>query len=399
MIAVSLTRPQDYQQALRSGADYVELRTDYFTDQQLKHFVEHSTLPVIYTIKRPTAYLPKVAYVDIDDQSKQHLSGKVIRSFHDYKRTPHFSTLNQLVQSILKQKSIPKIATHVQTVADLYTLARLQKKYGKKIIVVGMGELGMMTRVYNKSLLTYASVSRAATTATGQLTMKEMKTTQLFGLVGDAIQHSLSPKLHQQFYRQKHLPYDYQLWETVDLAKMMFVFDFFELPGASVTKPFKRQVMQYCDQIDRHAKKIGAVNTVVRRGNTLLGYNTDWLGVQNSIGRYLTGKRVLILGRGGTAKAIAYAAKQAGSKKITMLGHQQLPTSTTDYDVVVNATPVGDQLLVPANSLKGKVVMDCIYGQQTELLKQARYNGAKVVLDGLPMLRYQATEQFRLMKV
>lgn len=390
MIAVSLTRAHDYSTALKSGADYLELRTDYFTDQQLRYFVERSTLPVIYTIKRPTKYLPKVAYTDVDYQSKLQLTGKVIRSFHDYQRTPNLERLEQIIQPILKQKQIPKIATMVRSVTDLYVLAQLQKKYKKRAIIIGMGELGMMTRVYNKSLFTYAAVSKATATAPGQLTVAQTKTTRIFGLVGDDIQHSLSPKLHQGN------GYVYQLWETTDLKQFIFVFDHFELPGVSITKPYKQAVMDYCDRLESHAKKIGAVNTLVRDGQKLVGYNTDWIGIQKAIGRYLQKKRILILGRGGAAQAVAYAAKQADAKFITVLGSKQLPTEQTNYDVLVNATPVREQLLVPAASLRGKVVMDCNYGKASQLLRQAKRMGAKVVLDGLPMLRYQAIKQIKL---
>lgn len=363
MTAVSLTRARDFKKALKSDADYLELRTDYFTDQQLKHFVQNSTLPIIYTIKRPTSYVPKVAYIDRD-------------SFHDYHRTPSYHFLD----NVIKTRSFPKIATQVNTMEDLYTLARLQKKYGKKAIIIGMGELGMMTRVYNKSLLTYASVSKGTTTAPGQLTVAELKSTRIFGLIGDDIEHSLSPKLHRGH------GYRYQLWQTDDLKKMMFVFNWFQLPGASVTKPFKIDVMKYCDRLDAHAKRIGAVNTIVRQGKQLVGYNTDWIGVDKAIGKYLHGKTIKILGKGGAAKAVAYAVKQ---------NHGHLGD---DFDVLVNATPVTDQLLVPAASLRGKVVMDCIYGKKTFLLKEAKRRKAKVVLDGLSMLRYQATAQTKLFK-
>ncbi len=390
MIAVSLTRAQDFSKALQSGADYLELRTDYFTDQQLRYFVEQTTLPIIYTIKRPTKYLPKVAYTDVDYQSKLKPTGKVICSFHDYQRTPSLARLEQIVQPILKQKQIPKIATMVTTVTDLYVLARLQKKYGKRAIVIGMGELGMMTRVYNKSLLTYAAVSKATVTAPGQLTVQQTKATRIFGLVGDDIQHSLSPKLHHGH------GYQYQLWETTDFKQFMVVFNHFQLPGVSVTKPYKQTVMAYCDRLEQHAKKIGAVNTLVRKGNQLVGYNTDWKGIQKAIGRHLPKKRILILGRGGAAQAVAYAAKQAKAKSVTLLSSQQLPTKSSDYDVLVNATPVREQLLVPAESLRGKVVMDCNYGKTSQLLKQAKRMGAKVVRDGLTMLRYQANKQIIL---
>lgn len=387
MIAVSLTRAQDFKKALNSGADYLELRTDYFTDAQLKQFVTQSTLPIIYTIKRPTSYLPKVAYTDIDYKAKSKVPGKLIRSFHDYKRTPSFAYLDQLVKTILKQHALPKVATMINSVEDLYVIAQLQKKYGRKLIAIGMGELGMMTRVYNQSLLTFAGLSRATTSAPGQLTVKELKSNHIFGLVGDHIAHSLSPKLHsKQNYR-------YQLWETENFKQFMFIFNHFQLPGASVTKPFKQVAMTYCDRLDVHAKKIGAVNTLVRQGKTVSGYNTDWIGIEKAIGKYLPNKRVLILGRGGAAQAVAYTAKQHKAKSVTLLSSKQLPTNQTDFDVVVNATPVNDQLLVPASSLKGKVVMDCNYGQITQLLKVAKQQRARVAMDGLSMLKAQAVEQ------
>lgn len=390
MIAVSLTRIQDLKKALSSGADYLEIRTDYFTDAQLKQLVERSTLPVIYTIKRPTSYRPKVAYTDIDYQAKEKVAGKLIRSFHDYKRTPSFEYLDQLVQRILKQKALPKVATMVNSVEDLYVLAKLQHKYKRRAIVIGMGELGLMTRVYNKSLLTFASVSKATATAPGQLTVKELLATRIFGLVGDNIAHSQSPKLHSQ------AGYRYQLWETNNFKQFIFLFNHFQLPGASVTKPYKQDVMVHCDRLDQHAKKIGAVNTVVREGKQLVGYNTDWIGIDKAIGKYLPKKRVLILGRGGAAQAVAYTAKLRKAKSIRLLSSTQLPTTNDYFDVLVNATPVYNQLLVPKDSLRGKIVMDCNYGQVTELLSVSKQQRARVVMDGLPMLKAQAMEQISL---
>lgn len=391
MIAVSLTRVSQFAAALRSGADLVELRTDYFSEAQLKQLIAKSRLPIIYTVKRATKYIPTVAYIDFDYRQAKSIPGtKVIASFHDYKTTPSYVVLEKLVIKLLQKKFIPKIATQVNSVDDLYILARLQKKFGKNVIVVGMGELGMMTRVYNKSLLTYACVSTKQATAPGQLTVQQLQTTRIFGLVGDDIQKSLSPKLHNRY------SYHYQLWQTTDLKKFMFVFTYFQLPGASVTKPFKQDVMKYCDQLDTHARKIGAMNTLVRRGNKVIGYNTDWIGVDKSIGKYFSGKRVSILGQGGAAKSIAYAAELRHAKKIVLLSHHQLPTTNYLYDVLVNATPVRDRLLVPADSLSGKVVMDCNYGPPTQLVRTAKRQRAEVVFDGFPMLQAQAIAQSKL---
>jgi len=134
----------------------------------------------------------------------------------------------------------------------------------------------------------------------------------------------------------------------------------------------------------------------VRRGNKLIGYNTDWLGVQRALGHSLRQARVLILGSGGAAAAIAYAAKQAQAKTVVSLHRADLPTQRTNFDVVINATPVHNVLLVPASALKHRIVMDCIYGQLTQLQRIARKHHARRIINGLPMLRTQAIEQFKL---
>lgn len=414
MIAVSFKQKRQFTQALRSGADIIELRNDFFALPELENFLKRSSLPVILTLKRPMAlsqllniverYQPR--YVDIDYRQYRLIQGlqkrvlsktKLIVSYHNYRATPLWVVMQKKVEWLWRFKSdIVKIATTIRTVDDVVVIKRLQERYGKTIIAIGMGELGLMTRVYNRGLLTFASVSSGQTTAAGQLSVVDTRQTQLYGLIGDDITHSLSPTLHNSAFKKYHLPYRYQLWQTNNLAAVMELFQFFHLPGASVTKPYKRAVIEYCTRLDSAAKTIGAVNTLVRRGQKIIGYNTDWIGVQQALRGQLRNKSVLILGTGGAAAACAYASKQAGASSTICLSHRVLPTILTDWDVVINATPVARQLLVPAASLKNKIVMDCIYQTPTALLRAARRHRAKFMCDGLPMLRYQATEQFRL---
>lgn len=414
MIAVSLKNKTELRQALSSGADLLELRNDYFTLPELEHLLARSTLSVILTLKRsiPSTTVIKLLnvyhprYLDIDYRQKHllkqiqpllHRRTQIIVSYHDYHKTPTRSAMQKIVQKLWRLKpDIIKVATTIRTIDDVVVIKRLQANYGKKCIAIGMGELGLMTRVYNRGLLTFASVHTKTTTAPGQLTVAATRTTQLYGLIGDDIAQSLSPQLHNTAFRQHHLPYRYQLWQTNNLAAVMELFQFFCLPGASVTKPYKRAVMEYCTRLDRAAKTIGAVNTLVRRGQNIIGYNTDWIGVQQALKGRLRHKVVLILGTGGAAAACAYASKQAGAQSVMCLPHATLPTVLTDWDVVINATPVTQQLLVPATALKNKIVMDCIYQTPTILLRTARRHHAKFMCDGLPMLRHQAAEQFRL---
>ncbi len=175
----------------------------------------------------------------------------------------------------------------------------------------------------------------------------------------------------------------------------MDVFNFFELPGASVTMPFKVDVMSSIDKVDTHAKRIGAVNTLVRKGKKIHGYNTDWVGAKKALGKHIYNKKILILGSGGAASAIYYAAINQGAKEVDMLTHSEMPTDEDDFDVLINATPVYDMLLVPEDSLYSKVIMDCNYSMHTQLLKTAKQT-AHVVMDGLPMLLYQGAGQYKL---
>ncbi len=414
MIAVSLANSNQFTSAQGSGADLLELRNDLISNHLLIRLAQQSTLPIILTLKRSIApdslrallQLSNIHYVDVDYRRRRQLrlvrqlrlsTTKLILSAHNYQSTPNWPSAQKLAQQLWCQHpDVIKIATNINQVDDLVVIKRLQEKYQRRIIAIGMGELGLMTRIYHRALFTYAAAAPKRGTAPGQLTISATRSTKLYGLIGDNIQHSLSPKLHNAFWRAHHLPYRYQLWQTGNLAEFMEVFNFFQLPGASVTAPFKRAVLRYCDQLDPVAKTVGAVNTLARRGKKVIGYNTDWLGTYRALQPYWRNARVLILGNGGAAAACAYAAKYGQARSVTMLGHSALPTTRSDFNVLINATPVVNRLLIPPAALRQKIVMDCNYGQVTALLHAARRQRARLAIDGKNMLNYQAMEQFKL---
>ena len=411
MIAVTLTKPSHIRQANASAADSIEIRTDLYPKAQFSSLLAKCRKPVIFTIKTPQTVLldfidhPVVRYVDIDYRLTQQIRDfldvrpahvKLIVSFHDFQKTPTWQQMQQRVKQLRRWRpDIIKVATMIRHFDDLGIIMRLQKHYGKKIIAIGMGDLGIMTRIYNRAFCTYARLSSDKAIAPGQTTVTQLQHTQIFGLVGEDIQHSLSPVIHRNGFQQHHLPHIYQLWETNNLALFMQVFKWFGLPGASVTKPFKKPIVRYLDGLDQPARRIGAVNTLVRRGTKVIGYNTDWIGAKLALRGHWRGKKVLILGAGGVAAAVAYAANQAQAKSVTMLRREDIPTDEDDFDILINATPVYDMILVPEDALYSRIVMDCNYVTKTELLKHAEHR-ARVVLDGLPMLHYQAAEQFKL---
>lgn len=411
LIAITLVSPSFLTSANRSEADFIEIRTDLYPKANLTQLIARSRKPVIVTIKSPQSNLldlidlPNVRYVDIDYRLGEQIEdfhrqstgrSKLIVSYHDFKETPRWSTIQQIVKRIQHFKpDVIKIATMIERFDDIGSIMRLQKQYGKKVIAIGMGELGIMTRRYNRGLLTYARLPKGRVLMPGQLTMSEMTNMQVYGLLGQQIIFSLSPLIHNTGFAYHHLSHRYQLWETTNVALFMEIFRFFKLPGASVTTPHKQAVMSQIDRLSVSAKKVDAVNTLLWEGNQILGDNTDWLGAQVALAGELRKKDVMVLGAGGAGQAVAYAAKLAKAKRVRVLNRSEIPTDDDVFDVLINATPVYDTLLVPEDALYGRVVMDCNYTATTELLRQAERK-ARIAMNGIPMLIYQAAAQFKL---
>ncbi|MBR3704039.1 MAG: shikimate kinase [Oscillospiraceae bacterium] len=219
-----------------------------------------------------------------------------------------------------------------------------------------------------------------------------------YGLLGETLGHSFSPQLHRAFG-----DYDYRLLPT-PRSELEELFARRQFLGLNVTMPYKQAVMPLCDEIDERAAQIGAVNTVVNRGGRLTGYNTDIDGLlfmaQRS-GIELRGKKVLILGSGGTSRTAAAAARECGAEEIVIISrsgennYENLHRHT-DADVMINTTPVGmfpncgpsPVDLSQFQKLSG--VLDAVYNPlRTALLMQAERLGIPCSC-GLPMLTAQA---------
>lgn len=223
-----------------------------------------------------------------------------------------------------------------------------------------------------------------------------------YALIGEHLSHSVSPQLHAAFGR-----YSYELCELPPDALGAFLRARAFL-GLNVTIPYKQAVLPYLDEVDPSAAEIGAVNTVVNRDGRLFGYNTDLGGLEALLlraGIGLAGKKVLILGTGGTAKTARAAAKRQGARELVCVSRTAQPGSVTyaealaahtDAEVILNATPVGmapeaDAVpiaLAPFSRLEGLV--DVVYNPlRTRLVLQAQALGVPAV-GGLYMLVRQA---------
>jgi shikimate dehydrogenase len=257
--------------------------------------------------------------------------------------------------------------------------------------------------------------------------------TQLCAVIGHPVGHSLSPQIHNAAFQHLGLDYVYLAFDVTDLpAAMTGMRALPSFRGMSVTIPHKQGIIALLDEVDPTAARIGSVNTVINDNGRLLGLSTDGPGTLRSFeeaGVSLAGKRVLFLGTGGAARAVAFAmAEQGGVAAVTVagrtpqnvnqlaadLGHSPadcelntaglgdgLPDLVSAHDVIINATPmgmapesVGKTLVTSAMLRPGQVVFDMVYRPlETRLLQEAGDAGA-IIVDGLSMLVNQAALQF-----
>ena len=263
--------------------------------------------------------------------------------------------------------------------------------------------------------------------------MKISGKTRVCAIIGDPVEHSLSPVMHNAAFKELGLNLVYvaftvtrnELKEAISSARSL------GLRGLNVTMPHKKAVISYLDETDSTAKAIGAVNTILNEQGKLIGYNTDGVGAMRALkekGISPDGKKMLLLGAGGAAKAIAFQASQEVEELVILnrtsekaeklaellrkkfgervkggtLSAEFLTKEMKTTDILVNATSVGmhpdvNSSPVPSDLLRsGLCVMDIIYNPlETKLVTDAKAVGAKVVL-GLEMLLYQGAVAFEI---
>jgi len=244
--------------------------------------------------------------------------------------------------------------------------------------------------------------------------------TQLYGIIGNPVRHSLSPIIHNGAFRRMGLNAVYLAFEVKDLKEAINGIRGLGIRGVSVTIPFKTEVIPFLDKVEDVAEKIKAVNTIVNEGGKLIGYNTDWCGVLEALEEKvdLKGKRVVLLGAGGAARAIGFALKRRDCEVIVsnrtmdkgavlakelMCIHRPLSSiEGLKADVIINATPVGmhpykEESPLPKKVLReGMAVMDIVYRPvQTKLLREAEEIGC-LTINGLEMLSRQGAAQLEI---
>lgn len=257
--------------------------------------------------------------------------------------------------------------------------------------------------------------------------------TRVCGVIGDPIEHTLSPIMHNAAFKALKLDFAFLAFKVkaADVEKAVSGMRALGIHGLNVTMPHKSAVINYLDEVDQAAKAIGSVNTILNKKGRLFGFNTDGVGALQALrenGVEPRGKKVLLLGAGGAARAIAYTlareadelvilnrtAKQAAElanllkqtfdRKVVAdaLSPNAIKDNLQDSDVLINATSVGmkpnaNQTPVAFEWLRPDLaVMDIVYNPvETKLSKDAKAAGAKVV-SGFEMLIYQGAASFEI---
>ncbi|MFL6417380.1 MAG: shikimate dehydrogenase, partial [Bryobacteraceae bacterium] len=357
----------------------------------------------------------------------------VVVSYHNFKNTPALEPIRKRLIKI-PADVYKVISTATKPSDNLRMMEFARAGFGSTpVVAFAMSEMGVPTRVLATAagcLYTYAAPDEAEGTAPGQTSSKVMRglyrceklkrQSKVYGVIADPVAHSKSPVIHNRAFQSRrvdavYLPF---LLPPSQLSDWMKTAAALPVSGFSVTIPHKQRILRYLDVVEPIAKRIGAVNTVWKKGQKWRGTNTDVDGVLQPLRRHLNLNRasVLIAGYGGAARAAAMALCDAGSS-VTITGRDMagarglaraiggkslsLEQSAKErFDILVHATPVGmspnkDGCLFP-DRVPGQLVLDMVYNpHDTVLLQRAAEQGATVI-HGSEMLLEQAARQFEI---
>ncbi len=482
MICVSIGRSRhkmivhEHRALAEKGAELVELRLDWLAGlPNLARLINDRPTPVVITCRRKSeqgrwtssedqritvlraAIAAGVEYVDLEEdvaqQIQRYADTKRIVSHHDFEQTPE--DLEIIHARLCKlDPDIVKLVTMANSANDMVRVLRLVKESDVPTVGFCMGEWGLASRVLCGKFgapFTYASFSSRRVVAPGQLSFDAMKDlyrfdsinseTQVYGVLGDPIGHSLSPLIHNTAFRDADLNCVYLPFRVAKnaLSSTLDEFELFDVRGYSVTIPHKQAVLEKSQYLDEAVQEIGAANTLFkddqghwRTSNTdydaalesiRLGLSSRRFGdadtedTTDGLEIELKGKKVLMFGAGGVARAIGLGivrsnaeltitnrTHQRAIRLAEELGCQHIPWADRDLvgaDILINCTPVGMHPNVGESPFSADwlneqmLVFDTVYNpEETVLIGQAREKGCRTVT-GLEMFVRQAAMQFQ----
>jgi len=445
---------------------FLELRLDYLSQPaaalpKLKSFLEmHPEATVIATCRRAVnggkfkgsvaaelAVLLKAAdagfpLVDIELQSAKSLKADQLRgltdrvgliiSYHDFRATKKLE--EQFAEMSKYPADFYKVVSTATNLYDNVVMMKFLEANSAKHEMVGlcMGEQGIISRVLGVragSIFTFGAAKSGEETAPGQVPFNEVRdiyridnvdaATQVYGVAGDPVEHSLSPIMMNAAFRREAVSAVYLSLHAKSLKDLMACVRDIPIRGLSITMPYKQAIVDALENSDTLTRQIGACNTIVRSlDGKLYGFNTDVGGIVSPLEQrlHLAGARILVIGAGGVARAAAFGLKAKGAEvfivnrtpekgqtlarqaKAKYLKRADVAKST--FDVIINATPVGmtngKQSPLEDKELNTKYVFDLVYiPAETKLIKMARAKNLQVI-PGLEMFVQQGARQFEI---
>jgi 3-dehydroquinate dehydratase/shikimate dehydrogenase len=456
----------EIQEAAKRGARLIELRLDFLAKApDFKRLLHDKPCPMIATVRRPhdggrwsgseeerhmllrQAIVGGFDWVDLEtdvaNEIRRYKDVKRIISYHNTRGVPN--DLEMIHEDMCRQDAdVVKLAVTPQTPADNVRVLDLLKNPSKPTVAFCMGDLGFPSRILAARYgapFTYAAFNKERGIAPGMPSFEELRQvyhyedinalTQVYGVIGDPIAHSLSPLIHNTAFRSLDMNCVYLPFRVPrgELPSFLHDFDRFPVRGYSVTIPHKEAAAALAEKKDAAVDLTSAANTLVWNEGSFTAYNTDFQAARDSLlanmppspdggPPTLHSRAVLLLGAGGLARAIAHALQREGAL-VTITNRTQerarrlaeeVGCRVVEWearhnvvcDIVVNCTSVGMHPHVDENPLHvsffkpGLIVFESIYTPETTLMvKEARSRGCHVVT-GVDMFVRQAALQFRL---
>jgi 3-dehydroquinate dehydratase/shikimate dehydrogenase len=456
----------EIREAHRRGARLIELRLDFLAKQpDFKRILISKPCPMVATVRRledggrwsgteaerrtllRQAIVAGFDWVDLETDVANEIhrfrNVKRIISYHNLREMPE--NLERIYEDMCGQDAdVVKIAVCAQRPQDNLRVLDLVRKQHRPTIAVCLGDLGFPSRILGGKFgapFAYAAFNKERRIALNIPSFEEMKNvyhyheinagTEIYGIIGDPVSHSLSPLLHNATFRHLGINAVYVPFRVPRGGVPLFLQTFDEVPvwGYSVTIPHKEAAVVGAKEAEQAAIAIGAANTLVRQTHGFKAFNTDYLAARDSLAAFmppdangqpspLDGQVVLILGAGGVARAVAYALHREGAlvtvANRTLDKAQKLAgevgcrfvvwdaRNSVQASILINCTSVGmhpdvDDMPIHHSFLKPEmIVFDTIYTPETTMLIREAQDRGCHTLSGLDMFVRQAELQFQL---
>ena len=357
----------------------------------------------------------------------------LIISYHDFTATKDLDGIFERIRPY--EPEFIKIVSTAKSLADNVAMMHFLERTRDMANLIGicMGDQGIISRVLGiraGSVFTFAAATPGEETGPGQVAARTLHetyridqldiSTRVYGVAGNPVRYSLSPLMINTAFRRETVNAVFLALQTTKMSDLLTLVREVPIHGLAVTMPLKEDILKHLEKTDPVSEKIGACNTVIRaQDGKLYGFNTDVAAVVRPLERrlQLKGAKVLVLGAGGAARAAVFGLKEKGAEvfilnrtaedglklarqaKAKTFKREQL--AKTQFDVILNATPIGMHGVKPNHILEPKeinarLVFDMVYNPERTALLQAAEQQGKITIPGTVMFRAQAERQFEI---